>query len=183
VVKYAVKIVAVVFIGEALVVLCYVSKVVEVSCLKLVENLFIIALGRVAVLFHEVVPKTESETWNTRLPVNVSDVERKVPSRVEREGRKNFSVPLLLIDVLYVDEVSKNIGDTLHFLPNLLELVCLIKKGLISYDWELGKSLHRFSGQVFIKKLCDLQNMDILDRSWPRFKHLLVEGVLLGPGH
>lgn len=78
----------------------------EIPSLKLVKNLFEVALGRIAVLFHKIVSYSESKTGDARLPINFSDVERKVSSRVERKSRENFGITLLLVNILSVDEVT-----------------------------------------------------------------------------
>lgn len=117
--KNVIKVSRVVFIWEALIVLGNISKVVKIPSWKLVENLFEIALRWVAVFFHEVVSNAKGKAGDTRLPVDISDVEWEVSSRVERKSRENLSISLLLVNILSVDEVTKNIANILHFFPNL----------------------------------------------------------------
>lgn len=67
-----------VFVGEALIVLSDISKIVEVAGREFIKDLLVLTLRRVAVLFHEVVSNAESKALNTNTPVHIPNVKRKV---------------------------------------------------------------------------------------------------------
>jgi hypothetical protein len=98
----------------------------KVASRKLIKDLFVLALRRVAVLFHKVVSNAKGETSDTHVPVHIPNVEREVAPRVERKRLKYFCVSLLIINILSVDEVTKRVPNVLHFLPKFVQLVRLL---------------------------------------------------------
>ena len=119
-VQYVCKVYTVVFIGEALIVLSDIPKVVKVAGREFIKDLFELTLRRVAVLLHEVVTDTKGEARDTHVPVNIPNVEWKVAPRIERERLKDLCVSLLIINILDVYEVTKRVPNVLHLLPKLI---------------------------------------------------------------
>ena len=120
------KVYTVVFVGEALIVLSDISKVVKVAGREFVKDLFELALRRVAVLLHKVVSDAKGEARDTHVPVHIPYVEWKVTPRIERERLKYLCVALLLINILDVNEVTKRISNVLNLLPKFIQLGCLL---------------------------------------------------------
>jgi hypothetical protein len=110
----------IVFVGEALIVLSDISKIVEVASRKFIEDLLVLTLWWVAVFLHKVVSDAEGKALYAHIPVHIPNVERKVAPRIERKRLKHLCVSLLLINILYVDEVTEGITDVLHLFPNFL---------------------------------------------------------------
>ena len=120
------KVYTVVFVGEALIVLGDISKVVEIAGREFVKDLFELALRRVAVLLHKVVSDAKGEARDTHVPVHIPYVEWKVTPRIERERLEYLCVSLLFINILDVNEVTKRISNVLNLLPKFIQLVCLL---------------------------------------------------------
>lgn len=86
-----------------------------------------------------------SEARDAQIPVYALDIEWEISPRIEGKALEHLVVSLLLINILYVNEVTKYISYVLNFFPNFFQLICFLKKSPISNYRKFSISLHHFS--------------------------------------